>query len=99
MAAYIEDCLTDAGAASVVVHTNSKQHFDPRQYDALIVNASQEGSEPFTMVNLAKEAGCTIVIIHDDVTRAGAAYPGSQIVEIPFDCHTVLDALKIALRE
>jgi hypothetical protein len=99
VAADIEDRLIDAGASGVKIHKSAKEKeiFDLRDYDAIILNASQDRNDSHRIARLAVDAGCNIVILDDDVDKASELFPGINVVEIPFDSQSILDALCKAL--
>jgi len=93
VAADIEDRLAEAGALAIAIFGDAKKEFDPRNYDVLIVNASQQREEARRLVRLAAHAGCKVIILHDDIAKASTLFPGTPVVEIPFDSQEVLAAV------
>jgi DNA-binding LacI/PurR family transcriptional regulator len=93
VAADIEDRLAEAGAFEIAILRSAKKEFDPRDYDVLILNASQEREEARRLVRLALDGGCKIIILHDDIAKAGEMFPGIPVVEIPFDSQEILAAV------
>jgi hypothetical protein len=93
VAADIEDRLAEAGALEVAIFGSAKKEFDPRNYDVIVLNASQEREGARKLVGLAANAGCKIIILHDDIVKAGEMFPGIPVVEIPFDSEEILAAV------
>ncbi|MFO0993891.1 MAG: hypothetical protein U1E67_18380 [Hyphomicrobiales bacterium] len=98
VAADIEDRLLDAGVESVAIVSKPGQALPPlADQDAIIINATQD--RPLAQQVFAQGNGsCAFIVLHDDPSRARDLFPGTVIVEIPFDSGTIRDALIEALR-